>query len=162
MDSSDPSDHVSKKAKTDQVSCTNPFALVLYLLIHEHDKDGIDKHGVVPRRIYTASHKSYISLRETGAEAKVRAQELFAYTSSLDETFLVLRIQFTHKGFCHYATSSSTSVAPPGTPLLYKLAYPNDKLKNWGAWALHGNMLMEHLDETGAVLLKCEWQQFFP
>ena len=158
MDSSVPTDHVAKKAKTDQVSCTNLFAWVLYLLIHEHDKEGIDKYGVVPRRIYTASHKSYISLRETVAEAKVRAQELFAYTSSLDETFLVLRIQFTHKGFCHYATSSSTSVVPPGTPLLYKLAYPNDKVKDWGAWAFHADLPMQHINDNGDVLLNCEWQ----
>ena len=158
MDSGIPSDHLAKKAKIEQVSCTNQFAWVLYLLIHEHDKEGIDKYGVVPRRIYTASHKSYISLRETVAEANVRAQELFDTRCALEEPFLVLRIQFTHKGFCHYATSSSTSVVPPGTPLLYKLTYPNDKDKNWGAWALHGDMLMEHLDNTGAVLLKCQWQ----
>ena len=158
MDSGVPSDNVAKKAKTDQVSCTNQFAWVLYLLIHEHDKDGIDKHGKVPRRIYTSSHKSYISCRTTVPGATLRTQELFAYTSSPDDSFIVLRIQFTEKGFCHYATSIPTSVVPPGTPFLYKLAYSGDCSKDWGAWAFHADLPMEHKDANGAVLLKCEWQ----
>ena len=155
-------DPVSKKAKTDPVSCTNPFVLVLYLLIHEHDKDVIDKHGKVPRRIYSAGHKGYISCRTTVPGAVLRTQELFAYTSSPDDSFIVLRIQFTEKGFCHYATSITTSVVPPGTPFLYKLAYPGDCSKDWGAWAFHADLPMEDKDENGAVLLKCEWQIFSP
>ena len=159
MDSSVPTDHVAKRAKTDPVAWTDEVAWVLFLRIHKMDKDVIDKHGFVPRRIYTASHKSYISLREKVAEAKVRAQELFDSKCAIDEeTFLLLRIQFTHKGLSHYATTSSTSVVPPGTPFLYKLAYPNDKVKDWGAWAFHADLPLKHINDNGDVLLECEWQ----
>ena len=155
-------DPVSKKAKTDPVSCTNPFVLVLYLLIHEHDKDVIDKHGKVPRRIYSSGHKGYISCRATVPDAVLRTQELFSYTGSPDDSFIVLRLQFTEKGFCHYATSSPTSVVPPGTPFLHKLEYKGDISKDWGAWAFHADLPMNAKDSDGAVLLMCEWQPYSP
>ena len=47
-----------------------------FLAIHKDDKDMITRTGTVPRRIYTASNKSYISLRESVDEAVVRVQEL--------------------------------------------------------------------------------------
>ena len=135
-------------------------AIEFYLGIHKGDQETIVKHGYVPRRIYTASNKSYISLRVNSAEAMVRAQELFENRCVIDkQTLLMLRIQFTHKGFSHYATSYTTSAEPhaPFAPLLYKFMYPTDQEKDWGAWALHADLPLNQTSENGDVLIACEW-----
>ena len=65
-------------------------AIEFYLGIHKSDQETIVKHGYVPRRIYTASNKSYLSLRVSSAEAMVRAQELFANWCVIDKQTLLM------------------------------------------------------------------------
>ena len=108
------------------------IAMELFLAIHQDDKDMITRTGTMPRRIYTASNKSYISLRENVDEAVARVQELFDGKCDIDKQVLyLLKIQFSVRGFYTYGTTCSTQA--PYVPLLYKIQYSNHDQKDWKA-----------------------------
>ena len=132
------------------------IATELFLAIHEDDKDMIKRKGTVPRRIYAASNKSYLSLREDVDEAVVRVQELFDGRCELDKQVLyLLKIQFSVRGFYTYGTTCSTQA--PYAPLLYKIQYSNDDQKDWKAWAFHADLPLNETSGTGEVLIASEW-----
>ena len=132
------------------------IAKELFLAIHKDDKETITRTGFVPRRIYTASKKTYISLREGSDEAVVRAQELFDGRCVINKDNLyLLKIQFTAQGLSSYATTNDTDA--PYAPLLYKFAYSKDEEKDWKALAFHADLRLNKTSGTGAVLIACEW-----
>ena len=132
------------------------IAMELFLAIHQDDKDMITRTGTVPRRIYAASNKSYLSLREDVAEAVVRVQELFDGRCELDKQMLyLLKIQFSVRGFYTYGTTCSTQGYL--APLLYKIQYSNDDQKDWKAWAFHADLPLKETSGTGEVLIASEW-----
>ena len=127
-----------------------------FLAIHKEDKESITRTGFVPRRIYTASKKTYISLREVSDEAVVRAQELFDGRCVINKDNLyVLRIQFTADGLSSYVSTCDTDA--PYAPLLYKVVYSKDEEKDWKAWAFHADLPLNKTSGTGEVLIACEW-----
>ena len=133
-------------------------ALELFLAVHPDDHPGVLGTGVVPRRTYAATRKTYIGLREKRDAAVDRAMQLFDKGCSMERpTLRLLRIQFSHKGFAHYATK----VRGPDeafAPMFYKIIYPNDTSgKDYGAWAFHGDLPLQHSDEHGHVLITSEW-----
>ena len=132
------------------------IAMELFLAIHQDDKDMITRTGTVPRRVYTASNKSYISLRESVEEAVVRVQELCDGRCDIDKQVLyLLKIQFSVRGFYTYGTTCSTQA--PYAPLLYKIQYSNDDQKDWKAWAFHADLPLNETSGTGEVLIASEW-----
>ena len=131
-------------------------AVELLLAIHRDDKDMIKKNEKVPRRIYAASNKSYLSLREDVDEAVVRVQELFDGRCELDKQVLyLLKIQFSLRGFYTYGTACRTQA--PYAPLLHKIQYSNHDQKDWKAWAFHGDLPLKETSGTGEVLIASEW-----
>jgi hypothetical protein len=138
------------------VLAKDQVAMELFLAIHEDDKDMIKRKGTVPRRIYAASNKGYLSLREDVAEAVVRVQELFDGRCELNkEVLLVLKIQFSLRGFYTYGTACRTQA--PYAPLLHKIQYSNHDEKDWKAWAFHGDLPLKQTSDTGEVLIASEW-----
>jgi hypothetical protein len=128
----------------------------LFLAIHKDDKETITRTGYVPRRIYTASKKTYISLREDSEEAVVRAQELFDGRCVINKDNLyVLKIQFTAQSLSSNATTCDTDA--PYAPLLHRFVYSKDEEKYWKAWEFHADLPLNITSGTGAVLIACEW-----
>ena len=133
-------------------------ALELFLAVHPDDYPGVVETGVVPRRHYAATHKTYIGLRENRDAAADRAMKLFDKGCPMEKgTLRLLRIQFSYKGFAQY----STRVLGPEeafAPMLYKIIYPYDKsCKDYGAWAFHGDLPLQQIAEDGQVLIASEW-----
>ena len=129
-------------------------ALEIFLALHP----GVLGTGVVPRRTYAATRKTYIGLRENRDAAVDRAMQLFDKGGLMERpTLRLLRIQFSHKGFAHYATR----VRGPDeafAPMFYKIIYPNDTSgRDYGAWAFHGDLPLQKSSEDGQVLIACEW-----
>ena len=74
------------------------------MAIHPDDYPGVVETGLVPRRHYAATHKTYIGLRENRDDAVDRAMRLFDKGDPVEQgTVHLLRIQFSYKGFAQYA-----------------------------------------------------------
>ena len=133
-------------------------ALLFFWAVHPADYQGVVETGFVPRLDYAAEHDTYIGLSQNRDDAVARAMELFDEGSAMETgTILLLRIQFSHKGFAHYATR----VLGPEeafAPMLYKIIYPYDTSgQDYGAWAFHGDLPLQHSAEDGPVLITSEW-----
>ena len=141
------------------VLAKDQVAVELLLAIHRDDKDMIKKNEKVPRRIYAASNKSYLSLRENVGDAVDRYQELFDGRVEAEElnkeVLLVLKIQFSFRGFYIYGTSCRTQA--PYAPLLHKIQYSSTDEKDWKAWAFHGDLPLRQTLDSGDVLTTSEW-----
>ena len=132
--------------------------LVSFLAVHPDDYEGVVETGLVPWLDYAAEHDTYIGLRENGDDAVALTMELFGEGSFMETgPIRLLRIQFSHKGFAYYATR----VLGPEeafAPMLYKIIYPYETSgQDYGAWAFHGDLPLQHSAEDGHVLITSEW-----
>ena len=129
-----------------------------FLAVHKDDQLTVERTGIVPRRLCAATNKEYIGLRENAADAVERAVMLMGKNCEIHKgNILLLRIQFSHKGFAQYAFKA---LGPDEAfaPMLHKILYPNDKSgRDYGAWAFHGDLPLQHKTEDGQVLIACEW-----
>ena len=137
---------------------SSDVALELFLAVHPEDHPGVLATGVLSRRIYAATYKSYIGLRGNRDAAVDRAMKLFDKGWFMDKSTLrLLRIQFSHRGFAHYATRVLGPDEAFAT-MFYKIVYSNDRSgKDYGAWAFHGDLPVQKTADDGQVLIASEW-----
>ena len=133
-------------------------AIEFFLAVHNEDHSTISRSGSVPLRLYSATRKPYIGLRETSEAAVQRAQEIWGKKCSIDKSsLLLLRFQFSYKGFAEFATKAMGYDAS-FAPVLYKMTYQHDTSgKDYGAWAFHGDVPLQHVSPAGDVLIASEW-----
>ena len=131
-----------------------------FLAVHKDDQLAVEKNGIVPRRLCAATNKEYIGLRENADDAVERAVMLMGKHSEIHKgNILLLRIQFSLKGFAQYAYPA---LGPDQafSPMLHKILYPNDKGgRDYGAWAFHGDLPLQHQTPDGQVLIASEWME---
>lgn len=129
-----------------------------YLSVHPEDVHAVNQRRAVPLRIYAATGKTYIGLREAAEAADERAMQLFSTDSGLARTSLhLLKIRFSHRGFSHYARQIMGHHYAFDT-MFHKITYRGDRTgTDYGAWSWHGDLPLVDFDEQGNLLMITEW-----
>ena len=109
-------------------------------------------------RIYGATGKTYIGLREAAEAADDRAMRLFRTDGGLARTSLhLLKIRLSHKGFSCYARRNMGAHYFFDT-MFHKNIYRGDRTgTDYGAWSWHGDLPLVDFDEQGNLLMITEW-----
>ena len=108
----------------------------LYLVVHQDDFAGFERSCSVQVRMLTPG-KDYIGLRVTPEAAMERYRQTFGATVPT-EKLLVLCLNFTEKGFAHFA-SDICDQAHFFCPRLSKKTF-NDSTIDWGVWHFVGDL----------------------
>jgi len=128
-----------------------------YLAVHCDDEALIRSKELLPMRLYGATNKSYLGLRETGLGAVERLETFLKGRATFDRRDIrVLRFQFSAQGFAKYALQSRTGTADAWAPMLHKMLYKQGDI-DWQAWAFHGDLPLHEISEDGHVLLSSQW-----
>ena len=134
-----------------------------FLSVYPTDVEKITQENSVPLHIYGATGKAYIGFRETAEAADDRAMQLFRTDRKLIRANLrLLKIQFSHKGFSHYAMNK-LGVDHAFATMFHKNTYRQDRTgTDWGAWSFYGNLPLLQSDEKGNLLIVTEWVDRMP
>ena len=108
----------------------------LYLVVHQDDVPACERSGCVQVRLVTPG-KDYIGLRVTPEAAMERYRKTFGDKVPTPE-LLMLCLNFTEKGFAHFA-SDICDQAHFFCPRLSKKTF-NDSSTDWGVWHFVGDL----------------------
>jgi hypothetical protein len=138
---------------------TQEVALEAFVAVLKADHATCESTGFVPLRIYSKYNKTYIGLREDTTAAVKRAGMLFGTKCHVNkETIVILRIQFSFRGFTKYSTTM-LGHDEGFRQMLYKVTYPTgyDTSADSCIWAFHGDLPLQERAEDGGILIASEW-----
>ena len=124
----------------------------LYVVVHEDDFSTCERDGCLPS-LRVNPGKDYISLRVSPEAAMERYRQTFGATVPT-EKLLVLCLNFTEKGFAHFA-SDICDQAHFFCPRLSKKVV-NDSCTDWGVWHFVGDLPMIQNE-----FVQVSWQRVF-
>ena len=122
----------------------------LYLVVHQDDFAGFERSGSVQVRMVTPK-KDYIGLRVTPEAAMERYRKTFGDTVPQPE-LLMLCLNFTEKGFAHFA-SDICDQAHFFCPRLSKKVF-KDSSTDWGVWHFVGDLPLHNSE-----MLQVTWNR---
>ena len=138
---------------------TQEVAFEAFLAVLKADVATCEQQGVVPLRLYSKYNKTYIGLRKDTTAAVERAGMLLGTKCHVNkDTILLLRIQFSCRGFTKYSTAK-LGHDEAFCQMLYKVINPTgyDTSVDSGVWAFHGDLPLQERAEDGQVLIASEW-----
>ena len=127
------------------------------LAVHPDFVRTLNKSRQASLAMFKATWKSYIGLRKSEEEALLRGMALWNNSGQLPKSSLkLLRITFSHRGFSKYAHQVLEQDQSYCTKF-HKQVYKFDKIKDWDAWAFHGDLPMEEMGPDGHWLIFSKW-----